>query len=304
MPDAMQDSLSPQDVTEAVRETALLASISISLWGAERNDRQIMDQVKVNAGATGNVGRAVKNLMAGADGALKDVRSAFMAVRLQHYQLTLPWVSDPHAERQRGPRLLPNALFDRYMTMMGLKRRSAMQALDAFIAAYPQDIQTAQANLAGLAKPEDYPDPAEVRAMFKIAFDFEPIPSGHAFAGLPDSTLEKLGAALERKQKVMLDTAAQAMWRELRERVDYLASRLEKPDAAFKAATLSNVQELADLVPAWNVKRDTRADEVVADIHDALGRLDAATLRGNEQLRAETATRVRAITDKLSSWGL
>lgn len=304
MPDANIETLSAHDITEAVRSTALLASVSISVWGAERNDRQIMDQLKAQAGATGNVGRAVKNLMAGADTSLKDAKGAFMAVRLEHYRLTLPWVSDPHAERQRGPRLLPNALFDRYMTAMGLKRRAAMDALDKFVADYPNDIVTAQANLAGLAKPEDYPDPAAVKSLFRIAFDFEPIPAGNAFHGLPDSTLEKLGAALERKQRVMLDTASQAMWGELRERLDYLIGRLAQPDASFRSNTLASVQELAALVPAWNVKGDSRADEVAADIANVLGSLDAKALRGNEQLRAEVVTKARAITDKLSAWGL
>lgn len=304
MPDVNASPLSARDVTEAVRATALLASISISLWGAERNDKAIMDQIKLNAGATGNVGRAIKNLMSGADTALKDVKASFIAVRLQHYQMTLPWVSDPHAERQRGPRLLPNMLFDRYMTMMGLKRRAAMAALDRFIADYPNDVLLAQANLGGLAKATDYPDPAEVRAMFRIAFDFEPIPAGRAFVGLPAATLEKLSAALDRKQAVMLDTAAQHMWAEVHERLDYLVKRLGDPKAAFKSNTVANVQELADLIPAWNVTRDERADWAATEIADMVGATDAKQLRDNESLRASVAEKARGITDKLKSWGL
>ena len=304
MPDVNMDTLSSHDVTEAVRSTALLASISISMWQAERNDRAIMDQVAASAGATGNVGRAIKNLMAGADGALKDTRAAFAAVRLQHYQLTLPWVSDPHAERQRGPRLLPNALFDRYMTAMGQRRRAAMAALDKFIADYPTDIVTAQANLGGLAKASDYPDPAEVRTLFRISFDFEPIPAGNAFNGLPGATLEKLGAALERKQRVMLDQAAKHMWAEVRDRLEFLIGRLGKPDASFRATTVEGVQELADLVPAWNVSHDERAEWVASEIGDALGGTDAAAIRNNEQLRASVVDKARAITERMASWGL
>jgi hypothetical protein len=66
--DPADDTQSTQfDIAEAVRATALLADVTLSMWGAERTDSAIMAKVKADAGAVGNVGRAVKNVLAGAD---------------------------------------------------------------------------------------------------------------------------------------------------------------------------------------------------------------------------------------------
>src|SRR6478752_1615118 len=139
------------DVANAVRETALLVDVSISMWAAEKSDPKAMAKVKEDAGAVGNVGRVVKNVLAGADGLLRDTRTAFATVRLTHYSLTLPWVSDPQAARQRGPRLLPTMLWQRYTTVVGKAREAAYDKLDEFVDAYPAAVEQAKANLGTLA---------------------------------------------------------------------------------------------------------------------------------------------------------
>ena len=292
------------DVAEAVRSTAILADVTLALWGAERTDRKIMDDAKAAAGAVGNVGRAIKNLMAGADTDLRVVRSTFAQVRAQHYAMTLPWVSDPHAERQRGPRLLPNMLFDKYMTAMAGRRKVAIEALDAFVASYPENAVLAQANLAGLANPLDYPSPEAVRAHFRIAFDFEPVASGAGFHGLPPAVMEKLEKGLQRKQEIMVAGANKAMWTEVGDRVRRLAERMADPEAQFKAPTVSGVQELTDMLPGWNVAHDPRVDEIMADIEGMLAGVTPVQLRENLPLRATVAAQAQAVTDKLAAWGL
>lgn len=297
-------SFTDGDVTEAVRSTAILADVTLSLWGAERTDRTIMDNAKAAANAVGNVGRAIKNLLAGADTDLRAVRATFSAVRAQHYVLTLPWVSDPHAERQRGPRLLPNMLFERYMTSMAAKKRAATAALDTFIDSYPEAAVQAQINLAGLANPKDYPTAAEVRSHFRISFDFEPIASGQGFRGLPPDTMEKLERGLRRKQETMLAGATDAMWTEVGERVKRLADRMIDPTVAFKSPTVTGVQELTSLMPGWNVACDPRVAEIIADIERMVGDVTAVTLRDNLVQRADVAAQAEAMTAKLTAWGL
>ena len=297
-------AITHHDMAEAVRETAMLADITLAVWSAERTDHKIMADAKAQAGAVGNVGRAIKNLLAGADEDLRATRSAFSAVRAQHYALTLPWVSDPHAERQRGPRLLPNMLWDKYALSMGQKKRAALAALDAFVASYPDCARRAQSNLGGLANAQDYPSPAEVRGHFRIAFDFEPIPDGGSFRGLPEAALAKLEAGLKRKQQVMLEGATKAMWSEIAERVGHLAARMSDPEARFKASTVAAVSDLAALIPGWNIASDPRAAEVAADIDRMMRGVQPHTLREDAAARMDVATQATAVADKLRSWGL
>ena len=256
------------DLTEAVRSTAVLVDLSLSMWSAERTDRSVGIKVKEDHNAVGNTGRYLKNLMAGCDSRLKDVRSAYQFARATHYNLTLPWVSDPTAQRAVGPRLLPNALFERYLTEMGKLQRAAHALRDEFIQEYPTLIQTAQANLGDMANPDEYPTPAEISAAFKLKFDFQPIPATNAFRGLSDAMLTKLGAALERRQQAAIQGAQGAMWSGS-ERVwrtsstaspsRTRASRRHPSRACANSSTCCR-GSTAPMIPAWSrsLRRSTR----------------------------------------------
>lgn len=292
------------DVADAVRETALLVDVSISMWAAERSDPKAMAKVKEDAGAVGNVGRVVKNMLAGADTLLRDTRTAFHNVRLAHYAITLPWTSDPQAVRQRGPRLLPTMLWQRYTTVVGKAREAAYEQLDEFVDAYPAAVSQAKANL-GLLAEVNYPTAEEIRTQFRVRIDFEPIPAGAAFKGLPDLMLGKLSYALAAKQARMIQAANAAMWEAVHERVGHIAAVLGDPDKSFKATTIENVRDLITLIPGWNVTADQRAAEIAADIEQMLaGVKNREQVVKNDDLRRDVAAKAQAVTDKLSSWGL
>jgi hypothetical protein len=294
-------------MSEAVRSTAMLADVTISTWSGERTDAKLMEQVKASAGAIGNTGRVIKNLLAGADGLLRDTRAAYAAVRATHCALTLPWVSDPHATRMTGPRLLPTALFERYLTEMSARKTAALKALDAFIDAYPDLVVQARANLAGMAD-ATYPDAAEVRATFKVAFDFEPIPEGNAFKGLPDSLLGKLSRSLEAKQTRMITTAQAAMWVTVHDRVAHmerrLSERLADPAKTFHLTTVENVRELVDLLHGWNVASDERVHEVIGDIATMLSGVTSEQIRAKPDVCKDVAEQAQGLLARLDQWGV
>lgn len=291
------------DVIQAVRESVMLADISISMWNAEKSDRGAMEDLKRQNNATGDVGRVVKNMLAGADLQFKELRSAFTAVRTSHYAMTLPWVSDPHAERQRGPRLLPHMLFDRYLDTLAKQRRAANAKLDAFCAEYPNYVAAAKANLGGLADAM-YPSADEVRANFRIHFDFEPLPAGASFKGLPQDTIDRLAKALHGKQQRMVDQATAAMWGEVRDRVGHIVNRLGDPETRFKSSTIDGVRELVTLLPGWNLVGSPEVGEITEDIKRMLEGVDPKVLRDNQQVRSDVAAQAQAVVDKMNSWNL
>lgn len=297
------DEITQSALNETIRDMALLADITISVWGAERTDHKIMENAKAQANATGNVGRAIKNMLSGADENLKACRAAYAAVRAAHYALTLPFVSDAHAERQRGPRLLPNILFDRYLSEMATKRKLALAALDAFLAGYDADVARAKTNLAALAD-ADYPTPEHVRSLFKVEFDFSPVPEGADFKNLPDNMLQKLSAGLARKQEIALAGAMTAMWAEVRERVTHLSGRLSDPNAKFKASTVDAVNDLIDILPGWNIAQDERVATVVERMVAMMHGVTIKELRINANVRANVQAHAAAILEQLNVWGV
>lgn len=290
-------------INASVRDVALLADVTISVWSGERTDKRIMEQAKQQAGATGNVGRAIKNLMAGADDKLKACHSAFAAMRATHYRLTLPYVSDPHAQRLTGPRLLPNALFMDYLNGMGEAKKAAMAAVDALCASYDEDKARARANLGDLAD-DQYPTVEQIRGLFRAEFSFEPIPQGADFVNLPEFALKKLSATLANRQATALSSAMRGMWETTRERIEHLAAIMAEPEKRFKESTIENAAELGRLLPGWAIDGDARALEVAAAVRDMLAGVDAKLIRKDGAVRAEVADRARALVVKLNEWGV
>jgi hypothetical protein len=287
-----------EDIGAALRRTAMLATVTVGIWSAEKSDKAIMEKAKVDAGAVGNVGRALKNTLAGADGKLKEAQSAFTAVRTTHYSLTLPWVSNPTADRQRGPRLLATALFDKYAEEMGKRKRAAEEALEAFLDDYPDAIVRARANLAALADAL-YPTVDQVRSQFHISYDFVPMPAGQDFQGLPSSTLDALGKFLEGKQQVMVDTARKSMIDEIRKRVGHLVERLASEGKRFQFTTIETVRDLITLLPAWNLKGEAEIDEIARDIEYMLDNTNAENIRDSQGVREGVRVCAENIINKL-----
>ena len=303
-------TVSRQDLAEAVRSTALLADLTISMWSGQKTDREVGDKLKEDAGAVGNTGHYVKNLLAGCDASLKGVRAAYAAARVTHYTLTLPWVSNPQAERNTGPRLLPNMLFEKYLLQMSKLRKEAEAKLLDFAAEYPALVSQAQANLGGLAKQADYPDAAQIESQFKLSFDFAPIPAANAFQGLRDDVLASLGKALHKRQLAAVQASQTAMWERVRESIGHLTDRLSEPvgpngsSGKFKSSTVESVRELLTLLPGFNCVKDPRVTDVVEDISKMLDGVDAEALRKDTGTRADTVRRARALTEKMNSWGV
>jgi len=302
--DTIDMSVTDLDMGKALQESALLAHVKISVWDSTKSDRAGLEDLKRLNNAKGDVGKLMKNMLAGVDGPLKAVRSAYAAVRMRHYDLTLPWVSDLNADRKTGPRLLPHPIFQRYLKEIGELKRVATDELEGFLPIYPSLILSAQPNLGGMYKQSDYPTTEEIRSRFRIWQDFEPIPDGAGFRGLPPAYLERLSHHLKARQDIQVQASQRAMWEEVGERVRHLTDRLSDKDAIFKEASVRAVRELVTLLPGWNIGGDQRVNEVANDIDNMLTGIEASDLRKDPAIRSSTASEAQRISDKLSAWGL
>ena len=297
-----------KDVTQAIREAAMLAYVSIGSWSATERDDDLMEEVKKNHNASGDVGTVIKFLMTGADSKLKQVRASYQAVRNHHYKLTLPWVVDPSSPSQKGPRLLPHLLYNKYVTEVSTKRREALSVLDDFLIDYPRLAGVAQQQLGSMVSASSYPSADDLRKRFRLHVDFQPIPDSSGFSGLDPHMLERLSKNLARKQALQATDAMQVVWVRARERITTLAERmkLETPDEKkkFKEATIDNVRDLLTLLPGWNVTGSPLVTEITNDIEQMLEGIDGTVIRSSPAARSETADAAEKILQKMQSWGL
>jgi hypothetical protein len=298
-----QGIITETDLGRALQEAALLVHVKISTWDSVKTDRKVMEDVKSLHNAKGDVGRLMKNTLAGVDAPVKTVRSAYAAVRVRHYELTLPWTSDPSGERRLGPRLLPHPLFMRYIKEIGEKKRFAEASLESFLPKYPELIEQAKPNLGRMFNMTDYPGVDEIRAKFRVYQDFEPIPDGAGFRGLPTGFLDRLSKHLAERQKLQAREANAAMWHEAKTRISHLVERLSDADASFKEATVRNVRELCTLLPGWNITGDHRALDIALEIEEMLAGVDAQDLRKDPAIRKGLVDEARQVVEKLNAWG-
>jgi hypothetical protein len=309
--DGNTELINETDVVDAVRATCMLANVSIATWGGVKSDPALLDELKVRHNASGDVGKVLKNMLAGADGLLKQTTGACMAVRTRHYQLTLPLGGDPRAVRQSGPRLLPTMIVQRYINEMSALRNAAYAERDALCDAFPGIVTKGRANLGTMAPPlTAYPSVEELRNSFRVHFDFEPLPDTASFASmpLPQQTIEGLTRLLRKKQQLQREAASQEVWSRVREQIRNVVTNLEKPiadgkKARFKDATIENLRELLVLLPGWNVSGDPKLVEITADIENLLDGVDPKDLRKSDILRGDVAEQARKVSDKMSDWG-
>lgn len=295
------------DIMDGVRQSAMLADVTISMWNAERTDKARRRKLEQDEGVIvvpGSKATTVKkNMLYGADKELEDARSAFTSIRTLHYSMTLPWVSNPQAQRQDGARLLPIMIHDDYLTAIATRRYQATVKLDEFVAVYPQRVQEAVRNLGGLGD-SIYPTADAVKVLFNARVDLEPIPNGAQFQGLPEETIERYALRLEQKQKIMLGEAQRTMWERVHNRVGHLADVLANPDSRFHETTVGHVRDLVGCLPGWNLTGDQRVDETVAGIKNLLADFDLKEVKKSDAARKQAAQQAQTVVDKLKAWGL
>jgi hypothetical protein len=293
--------VSSTDVIQAVRESALLATVSISTWTAQRSDKSAGEKLTTDAGASRRAARVVINLLAGAEENIKAVTGAFEAVRSLHYSYTLPWVSDPHASRQKGPRLLPHLLFDKYLTALSTQKREALSLLDAWD--FDADVARAKPNLGSLTR-ADYPTAAEVKGAFRVHMEFEPIAEGAMFRGLPDLAVERLSRALYMRQQRMVAEAGKSMWKEARDRVSHMVEQFGDSERKLYQSTIDGARDLLTLLPGWNLAGSPEVDEIVQDIKTMLDGVDIQGVRKSATVREDVAENARRVLEKLDRFGV
>jgi hypothetical protein len=187
---------------------------------------------------------------------------------------------------------------------MSKQKRKALALLDEFLAEYPELVTSAKANLGDMAADADYPTADQVRASFRVEFEFAPIPEGKAFKGLPPEWVERLSHGLQARHQRMVDGALKAAWDEARERIQHFRDKLADPESRFKSSTVESVRDLVTMLPGWNMCDDERMQDIASDIAAVLHGRTAESLRKDAGERVIVADHAQKLLDKLSQWGV
>ena len=274
-----------------IRNFATLVTLNTARWHAKVKDRKAAKDAADASGAKADAFEARKKLLAGCDSKLKQVHKAIDAARTEHYRLTMPWsmVGVNDVGKRTGGRLMPNTLFMEYTTAMAKAKAEMDRLVVAFEKDYPSLLAIAKQNLGSAFDPAQYPNPSSIAQHFRLSFDFNPIPVGTDFKGLQDAQVQKLGAALNKKTRTMLENAMQDAWVQLHDSVQLAYDRLSQPKQMFHATLIKKLCDQASILTHLNATKDPRIEAVRKMVEDKLTKHDAKDIRKDEALRKHLA---------------
>lgn len=286
-----------------LRNFATMTTLNTKRWHAKVKDRKVGHDIALANDADESAFETRKKLLAGADELLKAIHKAIDDARAKYYEMTLPWTTTGLEDvgRRSGARIMPNTQFFEFVTAMGDCKAAMEAALDKFVPVYPQLIQEAQKKLGKRFDITEYPHESVIRSHFALSFDFQPIPQGHDFKGLPDAQCQALANALQNKTKQMVENAMQDLWVRAGEAIGRMAERLSHPDKLFHYTLVENVRTVSNQLKHLNVTGDPRIRDLQQYVETFLCKHEVDELRKNPTLRATVGAHAQSAVEKMQA---
>jgi uncharacterized protein YdbL (DUF1318 family) len=269
----------------------MLVTLTTSRWQAKvKSTKAAKDAAEANDADVNRALSVQKHLLPGSV-ELKRIHKAIDEARTAYYKMTLPWstVSLNDIGRRSGARLIANTMFQEYIASMHACKTRMEAALAEFVPKYPALVQQAQRDLGRLFDPNEYPPVSEIESRFGLEFDFQPIPAGHDFKGLPQQQLDALATAMNRKTQQMMEGAMQDVWTRLYKAVAAMAERLSSPDKMFHHTLVGNVRDVNNMLKHFNITGDQRIADLQQRVERDLCQHEADDLRDKPVTRQRVA---------------
>jgi len=291
-----------REMASILTDRAMLVSLSISRWTANKSDKNLSNQVAADHNADPDMLSTRRRLVAKAR--LDVIREIGARARHHHYECTLPWLDD-------GARILPAASYFDYMAKQNAFESEFNYAVEDFVIDYPMIVDQAKLSLNGLFNPADYPDSASIRKKFSMACTILALPSKDDFrVALGEQEQERVKEQIELRLADAANGAVADVWQRVHERVERMVERLRgysvdangKVQNAFRDSLVENIRELAtNIMPALNITNNNRLEDMRQRLLDDLCQIDAGTLREDSTVRDDIAAKAESILADIQS---
>ena len=280
----------------SIASSAVLVELNISVWPANKVDREMTETVNTNASAVRDASQTRKNLFAGTS-LRKDIEKLAARIRLYHNQNTLPWAD-------KGQRLLPTKLFMEYKQTMNNYEVQFSQLCSNFFVEYPRLVAEAQQHLGTMYRAEDYPDLEDVRMKFGFRKAFDPIPeSGDFRLDVSAQDLDEVRADYEAKFDERLAEAMRTPWERLHTVLTAMSEKLKDEEGVdskkrYHDSLVTNAQDLVGLLDKMNITNDPKLEEARKQLELTMLGADIETIKESSHARESMKNKVDAILQK------
>jgi hypothetical protein len=286
-----------------IQNSAMLVDLNISVWTGRKMDKKVSDEIGVSKNAKGRVGNYHKSLL-GHEGKLADLQKLVSAIRIWHYEQTLPW-SDG------GSRLLPMKNFFDYKATLGDYQTQYEEAVASFLTEYPTLVSAAAFQLGDLFASDEYPEAHKLESKFKFKYVFLPVPEvGDFRIDVSEAGKAELREQYEKFYTDKLGEAMQDAWDRLHDCVVKMSDKLantptprvgkdgeEKHVQIFRDSLVTNAVDLCELLTKLNVANDPKLEQARKKLESAVSGVTAKELREDDNIRLV----VKAEVDKILS---
>lgn len=277
----------------SISNAAMLVELNISVWTANKIDKDASRKVADDNRASSDAGQFRKNLMAGSH-LRKEIADYAAGCRLWHNTRTMPWAD-------RGPRLLPTSLFFDYKTEANARQAYFMNKREQFGREYPNLQRTAQNYLGDLYDPLDYPSLEEVMAKFDFRLVFSPVPDAGDFRiDLPAQELVAMQEQYQAQADERVASAMQDQWDKLHKLVSGMSDKLVEPEDGedkrrWHDTFITNAQEMCQMLTHLNVTRDPKLEEARRGLERAIAGVEIDDIKADVDVREDVKGKLDAI---------
>lgn len=286
-----------------ITSRAMLVTLSVRTWSGRKLDKKITAKVAADHGATSDAGRYNKALIA--KSALADIAQIVGAARADHAYMTSPWCHS-------GARIMSVDMHQKYTDTMREHRENFDKAKVEFELNYPDFILDSKTTLNGMWNAADYPSESEIADAFSWSQDIMPIPDQRDFrVDLSADQLAAHKANIEATMNGVVETVISDAWARLFDVVKAMSTKLadykpasggKKAKGIFRDSLVTNVRDLADVLPSLNITGDAKLAAMVDKVQKTLTKLDASELRDNPEARADMQKAADDIADSMGAF--
>lgn len=277
------------------REKAVLVSLNVSIWTANKLDRdvskEVADQKKLK---NDQMARVWKSLLPKNDffGAINGVAAK---ARKFHYQNTFSWIQD-------GARLLPTRNYFAYMEFMRATKSEFHRAVEAFLQEYDKLRLIAKDALNSIYKESDYPTVEVLRSKFSFQTFVTAVPSGQTFtAEVGEEESQRVREDIEKSVQEAFRAANRDLWERLYATIAKVQQRLADPKG-MREASLSSLRDMLALLDRLNVDGDQRLERLRKQAEDRLSVMSLRDFKSDEAKRSAAMAEAVRIQDAMAAF--
>lgn len=276
----------------SLADKAMLANLRVRTWTRSKTEQDVTEEVASNHSSDVNMGRYSKQLLPRE--AFAGILKAWNKADAEYRMYTLPWLDS-------GFRILSSASYFKFTQMMREDETEFNKAVESFIKVFPKHIEDARQRLGSLFKEDDYPKPKTLRDRFSFGYRILPLPAAEDFRilGLSDEEMETVRAEAEASQKEAVKQALADVARRIEDVVGHMAKRLNS-GSTFRDTLVSNVFEMAELIPALNITDDPMLVDISNRMRETLCAFSPDQLRTNNTARERIAKEAADILTQVS----